>query len=188
MAGQPIPTSGARALADRLAALESQVNALRAGATSGFTSAVTSLVSVDSPLDALTEAMIAPTGDTVSVSNPGLTSNAWATLATVTMTGPEWASRAVVTAIGSVYLVASAEYAVPTMRVQIGGVTSSEVELPPGTGASGVPFFGTLPLVSVASGSSVTCSVQVSVLDAGQWMKGAINRSASISATAMWLR
>lgn len=43
MAGQPIPTSGARALADRLAAIEAQLASLRAGATSGFTSAVDDL-------------------------------------------------------------------------------------------------------------------------------------------------
>ena len=64
------------------------------------------------------------------------------------------------------------------------------VELPQGTGASAIPFFGSQGFTrKIAPVSApVLVEAQVYVLNSAYWYPGATNRQAQISATAIFTR
>ena len=130
-------------------------------------------------------------GGSTTTSDFGLTSGSWVTVADTNVTTPPWGGKAVITGAGMAFVVSNDAFAVPSVRLLIGGVSSMEVELPQGTGASAIPFFGTLAYtrnISVSPGSVIATSLQVYVLDSSLWYTGAGNRKAQISSTAVFTR
>jgi hypothetical protein len=146
--------------------------------------------SVAKTVKEIAASMVSVAGDTDSNTGFALTSGEWVTVATVDVSGPEWATNAVVTAAGSLFVVANAAFAVPSLRVQIAGTDSMEVELPEGTGASAIPYYGTQTFTRSITGvsSPVTCNLQAYVLDSSKWHAGAPNRLAQLSVTAVFTR
>ena len=122
----------------------------------------------------------------------GLTSGAWETIVSTSVTAPSWASQVVVTGIGMVYMVANDASARPYMRMTLGGSTSQEVELPPGTGTSTFPLFATIAdtskLTGLVGGAGVSVSIQVKVSDASQWNSGVYDRRVQLNATGVFTR
>lgn len=127
-------------------------------------------------------------GETVTNDNFALTSGQWVTAAECVIAPPKGPERvAVVSASGFVYVVANTAFAVPTVRLRINDSVSMEVELPEGTGASAIPYFGTLAhAAEVAAPEGVTIALEVFVLSGSAWHTGALNRKAQVNAIGVY--
>lgn len=138
----------------------------------------------------LLESQVKVEGDSSTETNWPLSSTTWTTLATTALIKPTWAQNAVVTVAGSMYIVSNNEFAVPSFRLRIGGVPSMESELPPGVGASAIPFYGSTAFTKEINNSPdlVVCDIQAYVLNYAHWYSGAENRKAQVSATAVFTR
>jgi hypothetical protein len=160
----------------RLNDLQRQLDELPASIMRSVTGLVALAVSVASDRD-----------DTTNFS---LTSGSWVTVATASIAPPDgFDGRGALVASGMVYLVANTSFAVPSMRLVVNGSTSMEVELPEGTGASAIPYYGALSHnVTATGGSDATAELQVYVVSSSAWYTGSANRKASVNLTAIFTK
>jgi hypothetical protein len=188
--GQPGKFGDPADFVRRLERIEANQRELGPSIAKSFQGTVAELQDVQNDQAELIASQVGVAGDTSSPTDFSLSSGSWVTVATVTLSRPDWAVNAVVTAAGSLFLVANTAFAVPSLRLVVDGTSSMEVELPEGTGASAIPYYGTQTFTrSIAAvGATVTCTLQAFVVAASAWYTGAANRKAQLSSTAVFTR
>ena len=180
---------------EHILALEKKIISLeqaQAGANRDRAASLANLSGQLNDVSALVASQVGVDGGSYTDWGFGLTSGAWETIVSTSVTAPSWASQVVVTGIGMVYMVANDASARPYMRMTLGGSTSQEVELPPGTGTSTFPLFATIAdtskLTGLVGGAGVSVSIQVKVSDASQWNSGVYDRRVQLNATGVFTR